>query len=138
MKEEPIQPASPRLEKPTTSTQPAKKLGTIGSKKAAPAINLPSRDTAPTRGGEVTASEDDSDDLDSGPRLSQPGPLKRNESPPPSSSEQPSPVPKKPSIEPKVEEEELSAQQKADKKREELKRQMHATSKAPQKKKRKF
>ncbi|QKX53544.1 uncharacterized protein TRUGW13939_00623 [Talaromyces rugulosus] len=127
VKEEPSQPASPPLEKPT-STQPTKKLGTIGSKKAAPTIDLPSRDTGTVRGGGMTASEDDSDDLDSGPtKLAQPGPPTSNESPPP--------VLKRPSSEP---EEELSAQQKADKKREDLKRQMNAMSKAPQKKKRRF
>ncbi|CRG90211.1 hypothetical protein PISL3812_07254 [Talaromyces islandicus] len=131
VKDEPSEPASPRLEKPKP-TQRTKKLGTIGSKRAAQTIELPSRDTGAARGG-ITASEDESDDLDSGPRVAQPGP-NRNEPHHPS-SETPSPVPKKPSSEL---EEELTAQQKADRKREELKRQMHAMSKAPQKKKRKF
>lgn len=131
VKDEPSSSASPPLEKPP-STQPAKKLGTIGSKKAAPTIDLPSRDTGAARRG-MTASEDESDDLDSGPRFSQPGPDRNEPHHPP--SETPSPVSKKPPSEP---EEELSAQQKADKKREDLKRQMHAMSKAPQKKKRKF
>jgi hypothetical protein len=127
VKGEPSQPASPLLEKPT-STQPTKKLGTIGSKKAVPTIDLPSRDTDTVRGEGMTASEDDSDDLDSGPtKLAQPGPLTSNESSPP--------VLKRPSSEP---EEGLFAQQKADKKREDLKRQMNAMSKAPQKKKRRF
>lgn len=138
-------------EKPTQKTKPAGRLGAIGGKKA----SLPSRTSAPTPApaagtttADLTASEnDESDDLDARQRGGGPSsqqslhnkshhPASSSVKPPssPSSSSSP-PPPKKRSVEP---ERELTAQEKADKKREDLKRLLDAQTKAPVKKKRKF
>ncbi|KAH8700343.1 XRCC4-like factor-domain-containing protein [Talaromyces proteolyticus] len=134
---EPLRHESPQqASAKTMPTQPPKKLGTIGAKKKPPITGLPLRETISVKEG-ITASEDEGDDLDSAPKTT-PAKLKLQKSSLPrfTTSKSPSPIPKKlPSSEP---EEELSAQQRADKKREELKRQLDARSKAPQKKKRKF
>ncbi|EED16588.1 conserved hypothetical protein [Talaromyces stipitatus ATCC 10500] len=104
-----------------------KKLGLIGGKKKPQATT---RTTSPKH-------EETDDDLDSGPNKSRKTQMLPSGTPSPHRSvfKSPSPVScmKKPEPEP-----ELSAEQKADKKREELKRQLDAKSKAPTKKKRKF
>jgi hypothetical protein len=108
----------------------ANKMGLIGGgkKKIQP-------DIAPS-----PEHESDDDDLDAGPSRKTAKVRSPSSSPlPPPPSKSPSPIQRRRAPKPEPEPEpELSAEQKANRKREELKRQLDARSKAPVKKKRKF
>jgi hypothetical protein len=115
--------------KPQTTPKKGKKLGLIGGGKKKPQAAAVA--TTPEY-------EETDDDLSAGPSKSRPRQKAQSTSPspPPPVSKSPSPIPHRaPKAEP---EPELSAEQKANKKREDLKRQLDAKSKAPTKKKRKF
>ncbi|OKL56647.1 hypothetical protein UA08_08349 [Talaromyces atroroseus] len=119
-----------RPPKPLPTPKRTKKLGLIGGgkKKTQPNITLSPK------------HESDGDDLDAGSiRKATKAKLPSSPSPPPPPSKSPSPIQQRRAPKPEREPEpELSAEQKANRKREELKRQLDARSKAPVKKKRKF
>lgn len=113
--------------KPQTSPKKGKKLGLIGGGRKKPQVATPQPEY-----------EETDEDLDAEPSKStqRQKPPSTSPSPPPAISRSQSPVPRRVlKAEP---EPELSAEQKANKKREELKRQLDAKSKASTKKKRKF
>ncbi|KAL1880893.1 hypothetical protein Plec18167_003428 [Paecilomyces lecythidis] len=115
--------ASPSPQKP----KPRGKLGTIGG--GARGKTIPSRPAQEAVPAAAESTESDAeDDLDRVPAA-------RKTKPPSRSSSPPAPPAVKQEKEP---ERELTAQEKANKKREQLKRELEAKSKAPAKKKRKF
>lgn len=125
-----LQPRHARS-KPQTTPKKGKKLGLIGGGKKKPQAAAAAAATTPEH-------DETDDDLSAGPSKSRPRQKvpSTSPSPPPPVSKSPSPIPHRaPKAEP---EPELSAEQKANKKREDLKRQLDAKSKAPTKKKRRF
>lgn len=133
---------SPDGETATTTPSPQKpkrpggKLGVIGggkpSREKTAKKDIPSPTShAPAPGTASEAEAEEDDDLDTAGAAKKP--------PPPSLSRSPSPLsPVEQEREPEQPKREETPQEKADRKRAELKRQLEAKSKAPVKKKRKF
>ncbi|EEA21778.1 hypothetical protein TMatcc_008801 [Talaromyces marneffei ATCC 18224] len=113
--------------KPQPTLKRGKKLGLIGGGKKKPQAAAPKPEPDET-----------DEDLDTGPITSTQKQKVPSTSPPPPPAVSSSPSPIRHRVSKAEPEPELSAEQKANKKREELKRQLDAKSKAPTKKKRKF
>jgi hypothetical protein len=131
-------PSGSHLEQSRTPPKGGSRLGVIGFKKGQ--VISPHPQPNEDKADESTASEDDTGGLDSADRFDVGAKLRVKtsspEKPKPAASSSPSPPPK-PTI-PKEPQRELTAQEKANKRREELKRDLEAKRKDPSRKKRKF
>ena len=131
-------PSGSHLEQSRTPPKGGSRLGVIGFKKDQ--VLSPHPQPNENRADESTASEDDTGGLDRADRFNVGAKLRVKtsspEKPKPAAPSSPSPPPK-PTV-PEEPRRELTAQEKANKRREELKRDLEAKSKGPSKKKRKF